>query len=410
MNDQPLVTIVTPSYNHDRFIAATIESVLNQDYPNIEYIIMDGGSTDKTAEVVGPYSDQLTFISEPDRGQSHAINKGFAMARGEIVAWLNSDDLFLPGAVSKAVAAFQTHRDAGVVYGEGYQIDIDGSITSRFPHTQPFDLWRLTHMSDYILQQTVFFRKAALETVGEIREDLHYVMDWDILIRLGKEFDFVYVPEFMGSLREYEAAKTFSGGTKRAKEIREMLQSHTGKVFPEGYIVYGLDAYSHFWAQKIQGFPLGDEFKQRATGLMYRICRRIIGRVASHSQGVYADGWMSKTAHYMLRRGAGDICVSGSMPDIPSLRGQVLTISAGSRVCARLDVHPGDFDLTFLAPHEAAQKAVAFHIACSRSFVPAHLEASTDARALSVILNRFEWAEQAGSSAKIKPASDPTIV
>src|SRR5579864_7213135 len=102
MND-PLVTIVTPSYNQGRFIRATIESVLSQDYPSIEYIIMDGGSTDETAAVVGEYKGRLTFISEHDRGQSHAINKGFRMARGEIVSWLNSDDIILPGAVSHAV-------------------------------------------------------------------------------------------------------------------------------------------------------------------------------------------------------------------------------------------------------------------------------------------------------------------
>src|SRR5579872_2956802 len=114
----PLVTIVTPSYNQGRFIRATIESVLTQDYPNIEYIIMDGASTDETADVVRPYLDRLTFVSEPDRGQSHAINKGFARARGEIVAWLNSDDLFLPGAVRRAVEAFRAAPQSGVVYGE----------------------------------------------------------------------------------------------------------------------------------------------------------------------------------------------------------------------------------------------------------------------------------------------------
>ena len=114
----PLVTVVTPSYNQGHYIRATIESVLSQDYPNLEYIIMDGGSTDATASVVKDYASRLTFISERDRGQSHAINKGFQRARGTIVSWLNSDDIYLPGAIGKAVEAFERNPAAGAVYGE----------------------------------------------------------------------------------------------------------------------------------------------------------------------------------------------------------------------------------------------------------------------------------------------------
>src|SRR5262245_18944056 len=141
----PLVTVVTPSFNQGRFIRATIESVLSQDYPDIEYIVMDGGSTDDTAEVVKDFAGRLTWISEKDRGQSHAINKGFRMAKGEIVAWINSDDSLVPGAVAHAVRAFVHHPEAGAVYGEGYLIDRAGRITSRFPATEPFNLWKLIY-------------------------------------------------------------------------------------------------------------------------------------------------------------------------------------------------------------------------------------------------------------------------
>src|SRR5947209_8247056 len=119
--DTPLVTVVTPSLNQGQFIRATIESVLSQDYPNFEYIIMDAGSTDETAAVVKDYASRLTFISEKDRGQSHAINKGFRMARGEVLSWLNSDDTFLPGSIRTAVTGFLRNPAAGAVYGEGYQ-------------------------------------------------------------------------------------------------------------------------------------------------------------------------------------------------------------------------------------------------------------------------------------------------
>ena len=216
LDSNPLVTVVTPSYNQGRFIRATIESVLSQSYPNLEYIIMDGGSTDETAAVVKDYASRLTFISEKDRGQSHAINKGFRMAGGSILSWLNSDDLYLPGAIQAAVDAFEGSPGAGAVYGEGYLIDRDGEITARFPCTEPFNLWKFVHLSDYILQQTVYFRRDALDQVGYLDETLHYSMDWDILIRIGLRYPMVYVPEYMGCLREYAEAKTFAGGIRRA--------------------------------------------------------------------------------------------------------------------------------------------------------------------------------------------------
>lgn len=398
MNPQPLVTIVTPSFNHAQFIGATIESVLSQDYPNVEYIIMDGGSTDATSEVVAPYLDRLTYVSEKDRGQSHAINKGFAMAKGEIVAWLNSDDLYSPGAISKAVAAFLAHPQAGVVYGEGYQIDLHGNVKSIFPHTQRFDLWRLVHMSDYILQQSVFFKKAALDDVGPIREDLHFVMDWDILIRLGKRYDFVYVPEYFGSLREYEAAKTFSGGIKRAHEIRKMLRSHTGKALPEGFIVYGLDTYTQVWGESIRRWPafldwLKDPLERRLTGLTHRI----LGYVNAHAQGIYPDNWLGKKAHLMLRRGRGEIVFRGQVPGIPQARHQVVTIASAGHVCAARRIESGDFEIRFPAPAQAEDDALTFEISMSKTFVPSKIGDSSDSRALSILFYDFSW-EDAGET------------
>jgi glycosyltransferase involved in cell wall biosynthesis len=183
---QPLVTIVTPSYNQGHFVRATIESVLSQNYPDIEYIVMDGGSRDETANIAAEYSSRLKFISEKDRGQSHAINKGFRMARGEVISWLNSDDTILPGAVEHAVQAFERRPNVGAVYGEGYLIDYAGAVKGRFPATEPFNLWKLVHLSDYVLQQTLYFRKQVIEELGYVDESLHWGMDWDILIRIGK--------------------------------------------------------------------------------------------------------------------------------------------------------------------------------------------------------------------------------
>src|SRR5438128_8552250 len=128
----PLVSIVTPSYNQGRFIEDTIRSVLAQDYPNLEYIVVDGGSTDHTLDVLRRYEGRLRWVSEPDRGQSEAINKGFRMARGEIVSWLNSDDTYVPGAIGKAVAHLGARPEVVMVYGEGYLLDEGGRVTRRF--------------------------------------------------------------------------------------------------------------------------------------------------------------------------------------------------------------------------------------------------------------------------------------
>ena len=249
----PLVTVVTPSLNQGDFIRATIESVLAQDYPGLEYIILDAGSTDQTASVVSDYASRLTFIQEPDRGQSHAINKGFRRARGEYVAWLNSDDIFLPGAVSRSAAELERERHLGAVYGEGYLIDKQGNRTGRFPHTRLFDYRRLLYFSDYILQQTVFFRKSIFNQIGYLDEDLHYVMDWDILIRIAKRFELGYIPEYIACLREYPEAKSSAGGAARIQEIRRILRRHTGLRFAPGYITYGLECYKPLWCDWIEG-------------------------------------------------------------------------------------------------------------------------------------------------------------
>lgn len=311
----PLVTIVTPSFNQGRFIRATIESVLGQDYPHIEYVIMDGGSTDETAAVVAEYGDRLTWISEKDRGQSHAINKGFRMARGEIVAWINSDDILLPGAVAKAVAEFEKTPELGAVYGEGYLMDEAGEFTCRFPATVPFDLWKLVHVSDYILQQSVFFRRAVFDEIGFIDEDLHYGMDWDILIRIGKRFELRYIPEFMGALREYGTAKTFSGGHRRFVELVRIVRSHTDWRLPPAFLCYGVDTYERELRGRIDRIepPLLRTLVSYAALPFIYFGRFAAGQSFAHTQGIYPGGWAARRVHYMLPAGRNRLRIRGEL-------------------------------------------------------------------------------------------------
>ncbi|MEO7142857.1 MAG: glycosyltransferase family 2 protein [Bryobacteraceae bacterium] len=392
MEQYPLVTIVTPSFNQGRFIRATIESVLSQDYPRIEYIVMDGGSTDETASVVNGFKGRLQWISEKDRGQSHAINKGFAMANGQIVSWLNSDDIILPGSVSHAVRTLQKNPEAGAVYGEGYQIDIDGNVKSRFPPTVPFNLWKLVYLSDYILQQTVYFRKQALEAVGYLDESLHWGMDWDILIRLGKRFPLEYIPEYMGCLREYEAAKTFSGGGKRFQELARIMRQHGGRRYPPGYALYGLDTYSKIWCDWIARYSprMLNGVSSRAQGFVSLLCRYLMERTIREAQGWYSDGWAGTKVQYMLPPGSGRLRIQGVQPDLGlRVHDQKLRIERNGVLIERAPLPIGEFELTIQCPPAAASAAETLTLKASRFLVAGKF--GGDLRRLAYVLKKVEW-------------------
>jgi glycosyltransferase involved in cell wall biosynthesis len=390
--EQPLVTIVTPSYNQGVFIRATIESVLAQDYPQIEYIVMDGGSTDETARVVAEYTARLTWISEKDRGQAHAINKGFQMARGEFVAWINSDDLLLPGAVSGAVKALQQSPHAAAVYGDGYLMDREGAITQRFPATEGFNLWKLMYLSDYVLQQSIFFRRSAVEAVGWLDESLHYTMDWDLLIRLGKQFGLAYVNQYWGVLREYPEAKSFSGGTRRIREIRRMLERHTGSRRPPGFWLYGLGELQRILKDVLE-FRSPRWIRPVATLLsifQYVTTAAMITMILRHAQGLYIDGWVSDKLRWMVPVGTGEVTFRGMVPDHPRLRGQELEVRTMNGVqLGRWQVGPGRFEIRFSAPPDS-RGPLSFVMRATRYKRPA-LGSEASFRRQAFVLEAVGW-------------------
>lgn len=238
MQELPLVTVVTPSYNQGKYIEAAVESVLSQDYPKIEYIIIDGESQDYTSEIIQKYEKRLRFISEKDHGQSDAINKGFRLAKGEILAWLNADDVYEPGCIRKAVEALQKDPALGLVYADGYIIDENGNKVKKFEAAQEFHAWELIHVQDYILQPTTFFWKSCFEKAGRLNERLNWCMDWDLWIRMSKIAEVKYIPEFFACSREYYGTKTSTGGRKRLLEIKKLMQTYSGQKRPAGYGLY----------------------------------------------------------------------------------------------------------------------------------------------------------------------------
>jgi len=218
---QPLVSIVTASYNRGNYIEDTIKSVILQDYPNIEYIVVDGGSTDNTIDILKRYEGRLRWISEKDEGTEDAINKGLNIARGEIFGWLNSDDTYLPGAITKIVIFLNESPEVKMVYGKGYFTDLYGNRIGNYP-TEPFNLKRLA-ISNYICHPAAFVRKDAFREVGGYSLNLRHATDHDLWIRIAQRYKVAYLPELLATFRIHEYSKSIFEESI-LKGYRESLQ------------------------------------------------------------------------------------------------------------------------------------------------------------------------------------------
>jgi glycosyltransferase involved in cell wall biosynthesis len=214
---RPLVSIVTPSFNQARFLEETIRSVLDQDYPNFEYLVVDGGSTDGSAEIVERYADRLAWwTSEPDAGQAAALNKAFGHARGEILGWVSSDDTLLPGAVSTVVAELERNPAAALVYGEAMFVAEDGE--ELFPlEPRPFDVEAMVRACEnHVVQPGSLFRREALELAGPLDEQAYYFFDFEFVLRLAERGrGVVPISDRLATYRVHPESK--SGGAPLAK-------------------------------------------------------------------------------------------------------------------------------------------------------------------------------------------------
>ena len=217
-----LVSIVTPSYNQAPFLEQTIQSVLEQDYPHIEYIVVDGGSTDNSVEVIQKYADRLAYwISEKDSGQAEAINKGFARANGEIVAWLNSDDYYLMHTISIVVRCFEQNPDVVMVYGDMFAVDGNDQTINvlRYKQLSLEDLLCF----QIIGQPSVFFRRSALETVGRLDPTFHFMLDHHLWIRLAQLGRILHVPQVWSAARYHPQAKNRARAAEFGREAFRVL-------------------------------------------------------------------------------------------------------------------------------------------------------------------------------------------
>jgi glycosyltransferase involved in cell wall biosynthesis len=406
----PLVSIVTPSYNQGEFIGRTVDSVLGQSYPRIEYRIVDGGSTDATLDVLKSYGDKLNWTSEPDRGQSHAINKGFERSTGEIRAYLNSDDTLCPNAVADAMEYFVRNPDVSMLYGDAHYIDINDDITGVYESTE----YSFEQLMDYdcICQPAAFWTTKIANQTGPFDENLHYVMDYDYWLRIDRAGGLIrYVPIFLANSRLHPQTKTLSARRAIHAEIFTVCERHGGYVgrghvrsywqhrFHEqptpflklvGMVPHAEKAFVEYTALRL-GYP-----KLAPTQAAWEVARKAVRRIARTSRlrvdgkdvtlsrsrsvrGFWHDGWLapvsrigsaavkSGRALHLSGRAAVDCRVQ-----VTSGRGVLLGKALTGGVDTMLEfTGAGDDDITLTFDpfvHDAAGRKIAFFITRTNLF------------------------------------------
>ena len=227
----PSISLVTPSLNQASFVRATLESALAQGYPELDLFVQDGGSTDGTLAILAEYTSQIPFVSEPDHGQAEAINKGLKRARGEVLGYLNSDDILLPGALAAVGEAFAADPDLRLVYGRAIYIDEQGRTLGPYL-TYPYDPVRLADLC-YIAQPAAFWSRKVVEEVGEFDESLSHTMDYDYWLRIAARYrpsQVLYLDRALAAARLHPAAKTVAGWDRALDEILDLVKRRTGYV------------------------------------------------------------------------------------------------------------------------------------------------------------------------------------
>jgi glycosyltransferase involved in cell wall biosynthesis len=273
------ISIITPSYNQAAYLEQTIQSVINQNYPAIEYIIIDGGSTDGSVEVIKKYDSHITYwVSEKDKGQSDAINKGLKLANGDIVCWLNSDDLFEPNTLNTIAQFFNEHADTQFVYGDGVIFYENGK--KRDSHCKPGKVdQEILSRCDPLQQPSTFWRRAIHDEIGFIDESLFFTMDWDFFMRVALKYEMHYLPVSFSRYRIHDAHKTGVGGERRSKEILMFIEK------------YGTQEWADIFRQ---AYPYAGEIRQLRAQFGWRL-----GRLAfylKHPMLSYFSGSLLRTA------------------------------------------------------------------------------------------------------------------
>ncbi len=277
----PKISVVVPSLNQGRFLHRALESIIGQAYPSVELIVMDGGSTDESLAVIRSHAQHIRhWQSGPDGGQAAAINAGMRIASGEIVCWLNADDLFCDGALRTIAKAAIGHPHAGVYIGNGFRLDErTGALTPFSRRSLGFDRRALQLGLDYVLQPATFFRRSAWNAVGGIDPTLHFVLDWDVIVRISSRYPVTLLNEFIAISREHPETKTANGGLRRVLEIAETTERWAGAGLTPGAAIYLLETLRGSPADRL-GEAFGERLDQAA-----REARQMLVRLAGNEDG-----------------------------------------------------------------------------------------------------------------------------
>jgi len=269
----PLVSVVTPSFNVRPFLAECLASVASQTMTDFEHLVMDGGSTDGTVELLEAWSGHhVDWVSEPDRGQSHAVNKGLDRARGNIVAWLNGDDLYEPWALARVAELFARDGELDLIYGFALMIDAEGRVVRMARHPRPRleDIYLFT---PFLHQPSVFFRRRVVDRFGGLDEGLHYAMDYEYWLRIGRNVKALFAPEIFSRIRHRPGSKMDDPGFRaHYRAMRKLYLANGGRRFSPMLLERLLDrivAYPAFMASwplrrllwKAMGVPWGEPLR-----------------------------------------------------------------------------------------------------------------------------------------------------
>ncbi len=271
----PKFAVITPSFNQGSYIEETIRSVLLQNYPNLEFIIIDGESDDNSAEIIRDHQDHLAYwVSEPDNGQSDAINKGFKIATGEVLTWLNSDDYYLPGTLHKVANYFLEHPDVDCVYGDLHIVDENGELLYISKASQ-YDYRTMLYGGARVPQPASFFRKRILDRVGLLDPSLFYTMDIDLFIRFGQHnVNFAHIPHPLAAFRMHKINKTQDVKSFK-KEVRFLTTKHAGRFFEnkrlQNIVLGVMQAYYRLRAFSRRGLTRGDFIPFRTRWARWKI-------------------------------------------------------------------------------------------------------------------------------------------
>ncbi|MEO1427517.1 MAG: glycosyltransferase family 2 protein [Cyanobacteria bacterium J06632_19] len=261
-------SFITPSFNQGRFIEKTIQSILTQKSAEIEmeYIVCDGGSNDETIEILKLYEEELSWVSEADNGQADAVNKGITMTKGDIIGWINSDDIYYPGAFKAVKTVFQSNPDVLAIYGDADHIDQQDRVIDAYP-TEPWNYKRLIETC-FLCQPAVFFRRSLVEKFGKLDDALNYCMDYELWLRYGRKVPFFYLPQKLAGSRLYQENKTLGQRVAVHREINDMFLRKFNRV-PDKWIF----AYAHITVE--------ENLKLARTN--YRENRRFVSALVSNS-------------------------------------------------------------------------------------------------------------------------------